>query len=186
VTNDDEGARLVRLMRELAIVQAGDPILTRRDLPRFRLPEQAAEARSLVERLSRKADEIQRHYPFDDGMGLAAPQLGVARRAAVGRPAGSDQIVLLNPVVVAAGAPGPAPVFEGCLSFFEVRGRVARPKWILVEHTTLDGAVVRTRFEDDAARLLTHEIDHLDGVLYPERMADGEKPIPVYEYRKLS
>jgi peptide deformylase len=184
VTNDDEGARLVRLMRSLAIVQAGDPILTRRDLPRFRLPQQADEARGLVERLSRKADELQRHYGFHNGMGLAAPQLGAPRRAAVGRPAGgTGQIVLLNPVVVDAGVAGPAPVFEGCLSFFGVRGRVARPQWILVEHTALDGRVMRTRFEGDAARVLTHEIDHLDGILYPERMAGGERPIPVEEYR---
>jgi peptide deformylase len=184
VTNDDEGARLVRLMRELAIVQAGDPILTRRDLPRFRLPEQAAEARSLVELLTRKADELQRRYAFHNGMGLAAPQLGAPRRAAVGRPADRpDQVVLLNPVVLDVGAPGPTPVFEGCLSFFHVRGRVARPQWILVEHTALDGRVLRTRFEGAAARVLTHEIDHLDGVLYPERMADGEHPIPVGKYR---
>jgi peptide deformylase len=183
-TDDDEGARLVKLMKDLAIVQAGDPILTRHDLPMFRLPEQAAEAKSLVDRLTRKADELQRRYSFRGGMGLAAPQLGVPCRAAVGRPDHEDQqIVLINPVILDEG--DLVPTYEACLSLFDLRGRVLRPQWMLVEHVRFDGTVVRSRFEGVTSTLLAHEIDHLDGVLYPARLRDGEEPIPLAEYRKL-
>jgi peptide deformylase len=173
-------------MRDLAIVQQGDPILTRRDLPPFTLPAEAGAARAALDALTRKADELVRRYDFRGGMGLAAPQIGLARRAAVVRsPAAEGQIELLNPTVVDRGPDRPAEFFEGCLSFFGVRGRVPRPDWILVAHDGLDGTTRESRFAGVTARLLMHELDHLDGVLYPERMAPADRLVPVDEYRGL-
>src|SRR5689334_14342208 len=96
-------------MRDLAIVQRGDPILTRRDLAPFTLPDEADEARAVLAALTRKADEILRQYDFRGrGMGLAAPQIGVPRRAALVRsPDEPGEIVLLNPVVTAQGPDRP-------------------------------------------------------------------------------
>jgi len=175
-------------MRDLAIVQRGDPILTRRDLRRFTLPAEADEARAVLDALTRKADEILRQYDFRGrGMGLAAPQIGVPRRAAVVRsPAEAGEIVLLNPVVTAQGPDRPAEFFEGCLSFFGVRGRVPRPDWVVVAADALDGGTSEFRYDGLTARLLMHELDHLDGILYPERMPAAERLIPVDEYRGLA
>jgi len=182
-----EGARLVRLMRDLAIVQRGDPILTRRDLVPFALPEEADVARSVLDALIRKADEITGRYDFHGrGMGLAAPQIGLPRRACLVRsPVEAEQIVLLNPVVTERGPDGPPEFFEGCLSFFSVRGRVPRPAWIVVDHAALDGTTRQTRFDGVTARVLMHELDHLDGVLFTDRMPPTERLVPVEEYRQL-
>ncbi len=73
--------------------------------------------------------------------------------------------------------------FEGCLSFFDVRGRVPRALSIVVAHDDLDGSTRLSRFTHGMARLVAHELDHLCGVLYRERMRPGVLPIPVEEYR---
>jgi peptide deformylase len=174
-------------MRDLSIVQRGDPILTRRDLAPFTLPDEAGEARAVLDALTRKADEIIRRYDFHGrGMGLAAPQIGLPRRAAVVRsPAEAEQIVLLNPVVTAQGPDRPAEFFEGCLSFFGVRGRVPRPDWVVVAGDALDGSTRESRYDGVTARVLLHELDHLDGILYTERMPAAERLITVDEYRGL-
>ena len=74
--------------------------------------------------------------------------------------------------------------YEGCLSFFDVRGMVPRPLTITVETTALDGTMVTTVYQRGLARLVAHEIDHLDGLLYTSRMRPGMEPIPVEEYRQ--
>ena len=73
--------------------------------------------------------------------------------------------------------------YEGCLSFFDVRGIVTRPLRIDVEHTAPDGSVQLTTFHHAAARLWAHEIDHLDGTLYTDRMPPDRAPVPVEHYR---
>jgi peptide deformylase len=74
--------------------------------------------------------------------------------------------------------------YEGCLSFFDVRGVVNRPLTIHVEHQDLDGTRRITIFDRGTARLVAHEIDHLNGILYTDRMVPGRVPIPVSEYRQ--
>ena len=73
--------------------------------------------------------------------------------------------------------------YEGCLSFFDVRGMVPRPMSISVEHTDIDGTQRITIFERGHARLVAHEVDHLHGTLYRSKMRPGVQPIPVSEYR---
>jgi peptide deformylase len=89
---------------------------------------------------------------------------------------------LVNPVVIEE-APGDEQ-YEGCLSFFDVRGMVPRPMRLDVEHQDLDGTQRITVFERGVARLVAHEIDHLNGILYTARMPSGREPIPVSEYRQ--
>jgi peptide deformylase len=177
-----EGARLVRLMTALEIVQKGDPLLARRDLAPFDLPAERVQVARVVDRLWHIAATVDRRYPFKVGMGLAAPQIGIARRAAIVR-YGIEPIVLVNPRVIERGPDEVTKHFEGCLSFFDVRGRVARPQWIVVEHQL---PLRKTRFEGAAARLVAHELDHLDGVLYDERMEPADRLVPVHEYRLLA
>ena len=66
--------------------------------------------------------------------------------------------------------------YEGCLSFFDYRGLVPRPLRIEVEHARYDGTRVITSFERAMARLVAHEIDHLEGRLYVDRMSAESQP----------
>ncbi|MGH8934093.1 MAG: peptide deformylase [Egibacteraceae bacterium] len=175
--------RASRRMRALGIVQDGEEILRQVAVP-FDLPGEADDARAVVERLSAFLDRLAAVHVFGKGMGLAASQIGIGRAAAIVRPAGdsAEPIVLLNPRVV-GGSDEADEQYEGCLSFFDVRGVVPRPLRLDVEHTTLAGTRLVTTFHHALARLAAHEVDHLHGRLYTDRMQPGAHPIPVEEYR---
>jgi peptide deformylase len=171
-------------MSRLGIVQAGAPILTT-PARRFDLPAQRAEAEEATDRLLEVLHRLAEVHDFAKGRGLAAPQIGIDRAAAVVQPPDrdTDALILLNPRIIAAVGEQDEQ-YEGCLSFFDVRGLVPRPLRITVETTSLDGAVVTTPYENGLARLVHHEIDHLDGLLYTARMRPGVDPIPVAQYRQ--
>lgn len=181
--NTDEARRPSEIMRALGIRQAGDVALYEATIP-FDLPKEADLADRIVSELIDKAKVISLAHRFRNGMGLAAPQLGVGRSAAIVWPAGDGAVALLNPTVIDTSAEC-VDAYEGCLSCFDSRGLVPRPKLIEVEHQSLDGGPRITAFRDDAARLVMHEIDHLNGVLYTERMAANVEPISVEQYRRL-
>lgn len=170
-------------MRAAGIIQDGDPVLRRSAVP-FDLPAEAAQAREVVDELFRAMQRVAEHHTFGKGMGLAAPQIGIGRAAAVIRPPGDDAepIVLLNPTVIAESAETDEQ-YEGCLSLFDVRGLTPRPLRLEVQHTTPSGEQRITTFTDGIARLVAHEADHLHGHLYVDRMRDDVRPIPVEEYR---
>lgn len=171
-------------MRDLGIVQHGASVLTERARP-FDLPAEREAAEQAVEMLFASIERIARVHTFAKGMGIAAPQIGISRAAAVVQPPeeGVGAIVLLNPRITAASEESDEQ-YEGCLSFFDVRGLVPRPLRITVETTALDGTTVTTVYEQGLARLIAHEIDHLDGLLYLNRMRPGVDPIPVEQYRQ--
>jgi peptide deformylase len=91
--------------------------------------------------------------------------------------------VLLNPRVVGESSERDEQ-YEGCLSFFDYRGLVRRPVRIEVEHARYDGARVITSFDGAMARLVGHEIDHLEGRLYVDRMDAESHLIPVAIYQQ--
>lgn len=168
-------------MADIGIVQEGDPILREVARP-FDLPAEAEDARRVIAELHsamRRADTI---HNFAKGMGVAAPQLGIRRAAAVVRTPDDEFITLLNPQVVGESSEH-ADQYEGCWSFFDVRGKVSRPLAIEVEHQETDGTFRIITFNGDVARLIMHETDHLKGVLYTDRMDDNSTPIPVERYQ---
>lgn len=171
-------------MRDLGVVQYGAPVLAE-PARLFDLPAERDGAEQVVETLFASMEHIGQVHPFAKGMGIAAPQIGLARAAAVVRPADphAAPIVLLNPRITARSDEQDEQ-YEGCLSFFDVRGLVPRPLRITVETTALDGRPLTTVYERGLARLIHHEIDHLDGLLYTARMRTGVDPIPVEEYRQ--
>lgn len=100
-----------------------------------------------------------------DGVGLAAPQIGVLKRAIlINLRDGSDEILLFNPVITKKS--GSEKGYEGCLSYVMHEGEVVRPTSVTVEGITVEGKRVRYEAKGFLARAFCHEIDHLDGILY--------------------
>ncbi|MEU1022149.1 peptide deformylase [Streptomyces sp. NPDC005904] len=172
-----------RQMRDLGVVQHGAGVLAE-PARAFDLPAERDEAERITDELFAAMERIGRVHPFAKGMGIAAPQIGIGRAAAVVQPSGdAPAVILLNPRITTRSEKMDEQ-YEGCLSFFDVRGLVPRPLKITVEATLLTGEPVTTAYERGLARLIHHEIDHLDGLLYPARMRTGVEPIPVEKYRQ--
>ena len=104
-----------------------------------------------------------------DGVGLAAPQVGVLKRAVV-IDVGEGLIELVNPEIIASEGEVVGP--EGCLSVPERRGTVERPERVTVKAQNRDGREVQIEATELLAVALCHEIDHLDGVLYVDKMIE--------------
>ncbi len=102
-----------------------------------------------------------------DGVGLAAPQVGVLKRIVV-IDAGDGLIELVNPVIVSQS--GQQLVPEGCLSVPGVWGEVNRPSFVAVEALNGKGEKFRVEGEGLLAQALSHEIDHLDGILFRDKV----------------
>ena len=102
-----------------------------------------------------------------DGVGLAAPQVGILKRAVV-VDAGEGLIELVNPEIVAAEGEQTGP--EGCLSVPGRSGIVVRPERVTVRAQNAQGEPIEVTGEGFLARAFCHEIDHLDGVLYVDKM----------------
>jgi peptide deformylase len=112
----------------------------------------------------------------EGGIGLAAPQVGVSARVIVVsvEENGFERLALINPVVVTASRE--KELFEeGCLSIPGVRADVERPSRVVVRGVTKSGKLVEISAGDLLARVLQHEIDHLNGVLFIDRLAGEER-----------
>lgn len=115
------------------------------------------------------------------GVGLAAPQVGLNLRLMVFNPAGSpdkaeQEVVLCNPKLVWKSKEK-EPGEEGCLSFPEVRGQVLRPIGVKVIAQDLQGKEIELQLQDWEARIFQHELDHLEGVLFVDRMSPASKSL---------
>lgn len=106
------------------------------------------------------------------GIGLAAPQVGVLLRVIVCE-VDENLHTLVNPEIVRAD--GEQVGDEGCLSIPGYLGEVTRSEKVVVKGKNRNGKEVRIKAEGLLARCLQHEIDHIDGVLFPDRMADPTK-----------
>jgi peptide deformylase len=122
------------------------------------------------------------------GIGLAAPQIGLSKRLIVvdvqdesGRDVGP--FALFNPVVIEAGSELEKQE-EGCLSIPGVTGVVERPYAVVVEGVDRAGNPLRIEADAMLARCLLHEIDHLDGVLFIDRMSPLKRNMLLRKYRK--
>ena len=146
-------------MAVLKVLRYGDPALRRRAVP---VGEVTPEVRATI------ADMTETMYD-EVGIGLAAPQVGIALRLiVVAHEDGRSVQALLNPAIVDRG--GEATGEEGCLSIPGVFAPVTRSAWVKIEAQDVNGGPLAIRASGLRARVLQHEIDHLDGVLFIDRV----------------
>ena len=119
----------------------------------------------------------------DDGLGLAANQIGVAKQVAVVGSENEPPLVLINPRVVEQE--GNVKVEEGCLSLPDLFADVPRPKRIAIETLDLSGETVRIEAEDIKARAILHEMDHLNGVLFIDHLSPLKRRMLLTKWKKL-
>lgn len=105
----------------------------------------------------------------ENGAALAAPQVGVLKRAVV-IDMGEDIIYLINPEIVETE--GMQKVVEGCLSIPGKWGKLIRPKKVKVKALNEKGKEIIITGEGDLAKCLCHEIDHLDGILFIDKVTE--------------
>ena len=163
-------------MAVLDIKIMGDPVLR----------EECAEVDSIDEELRRLARDMFDTMYAADGVGLAANQVGVTRRLIVVDPReeGVTPRALVNPRVLETGA-ATDRAEEGCLSIPGLREVVERKATVVVEAQDLDGETIRIEADGLHARVLLHEIDHLDGVLFPDRVSPLKRRMLMKKWKKL-
>ena len=146
----------IRNIREM-----GDPVLNKTCKPVTEVTERIAE---LIE------DMFETMYDAD-GVGLAAPQVGILKRIVVIDVTGEDAILLINPVIIETS--GEQTGNEGCLSLPGKTGVVTRPNYVKVRAYDEEMKPFEIEGTELLARAFCHEIDHLDGHLYVEKV-EGE------------
>ena len=108
-----------------------------------------------------------------NGVGLAAPQVGILRRAVV-IDVGDGLVELVNPVIVESDGQQSGP--EGCLSIPGRSGVVTRPNHVKVQAQDADGNAIELEAEEFFARAVCHELDHLDGILFKDKVTEMVDP----------
>jgi peptide deformylase len=161
----------------LKIVKYPDPVLSRPGEP---VTEFDAELRKLV------ADMFETTYA-SQGIGLAAPQVGVSKRLTVidlsmGKTPG-DKLVIINPEIISKD--GSLYEEEGCLSFPEIREKVKRHAKVRIRAQDEKGKWFEMDGEDILSRCFQHEIDHVDGMLFIYRMSALKRDLVLRKIRKM-
>lgn len=107
-----------------------------------------------------------------NGVGLAAPQIGILKRIVV-IDIGEGPVILINPEIVSSE--GEINEIEGCLSVPGDQGNVIRPAYVKVKGLNENWNQIELEAEGLLARAFCHEIDHLDGILYTDKLVEGGK-----------
>lgn len=159
----------------------GDPILRR----------QALEVRTFDKSLREIVAAMLEAMEREDGVGLAAPQVGIELRILVAlsmKEPGDEEakpMVLVNPEILERSRE--TWVYEeGCLSIPGIRGDVTRPSGIKVRYQDLDGGEHTLEAEGMFARILQHEIDHLDGKLFIDYLSPADKSLLKPKLKNIS
>ena len=124
------------------------------------------------DRLFTLLDDMAQTMYESQGVGLAAPQVGILRRAVV-IDVGEGLVELINPEIIASSGEQTDP--EGCLSVPEYIGTVTRPDFVRVKAKNRKGEDIEIEAKGFFARAVCHELDHLDGILFVDRADEIEK-----------
>lgn len=149
----------------------GSPVLRQRSTEVAAVDD---EVRALIESMFETMDAAK-------GVGLAANQVGVARRVAV-IDADGCRIALVNPRIVSVE--GEASAEEGCLSIPEIYADVSRPERVVLEAVGADGGTYTLEAGGLAARAIQHEIDHLDGILFLDHLGPIKRKMLLARWKK--
>ena len=137
----------------------GDPILRKKSRP----------IDEINDRIQVLLDDMVETMRDAEGVGLAAPQVGVLRRAVV-IDVGEGPIKIINPEII--DEDGTKIDIEGCLSVPNKAGKVERPERVKIKYLNEDGEEVILEGEGLLAKAICHEIDHLDGILYTDKVIE--------------
>jgi peptide deformylase len=174
-------------MAILKVARMGHPVLRAKARPIERADIRAPGVQQLID------DMIDTMFEYR-GVGLAAPQVHQSVRlfvasldedGAPGTPDSPDSepIVLINPEIVTTGAET-AEDWEGCLSIPDIRGRVPRARAVKVRALNRTGERIELEAKDFPARVVQHEYDHLDGILFFDRMTSFRSLTFLDEYSR--
>ena len=131
------------------------------------LRQHSAEVKTVDDEIRRLVADLFETMDAARGVGLAANQVGVARRVAV-VDADDDRFVMIDPTIVETE--GSTTAEEGCLSIPDIYGDVTRPERVVIEALDQDGTRYRKEATGLKARAIQHEIDHLDGILFLDHL----------------
>lgn len=154
----DEYKHLYVQSKERPVVKFPAPILR----------QTARHVQKVSPKTKRVADEMARVMRMANGIGLAAPQIGIGERIIVIAPKGTRAVALINPRIVEQD--GEMVGEEGCLSIPGLYGDVSRKARVVVEALDIRGRATRLDLEGLSSRVAQHEIDHLDGVLFTDKV----------------
>ena len=144
-------------MSLLQIREIGDPVLRSKSK---KIDEVTKKTNDLI-------DNMFDTMYAEDGVGLAAPQVGILKRIAVVDVREENKVILINPEIIEEEGKG--IMEEGCLSIPGETGDVIRSEWIKVRTLNREGEEIEFEAEGFEARAIQHEIDHLDGVLFVDK-----------------
>ncbi len=160
------------------IVKYGDAVLEKPSAPITKFDDA----------LAKLADDMFESMYAAHGVGLAAPQIGIAKRIAVidvtFKEDPEAKIVLVNPEII--HVEGRITSNEGCLSLPEFREKVTRPKKVTARAQNLKGETFEVTGEELLARALLHETDHLNGKLYISHISALKRDLIKRKIRKLA
>lgn len=138
------------------IVKEGDPVLTKKCRP----------VEKFDDRLAQLLDDMAETLHLANGVGLAAPQVGILRRVVI-IDVGEGVIELVNPKIIAFS--GEQESLEGCLSCPGEWGITRRPDYVKVKAQDRNGKEFTVDGKELLAKAFCHEIDHLDGIIYKQK-----------------
>ena len=148
------------------------------------LRERAKEVGAPADDVRRLVQDLLDTMQAAKGIGLAANQIGATQRVAVVQTGEEDEpLVLIDPVIVEREDQSVAE--EGCLSIPDVYADVVRSARVVVETTTPQGERVRVPAGDVKARAIQHEIDHLDGILFLDRLSLLKRRLLLRKWKNL-
>jgi peptide deformylase len=167
----------------LPIIQLGDPILRQKAT----LVENVSD-----ERIQKLIDDLTATVAQANGVGIAAPQVAESCRLFIvaSRPnprypnaPSMEPTAMINPKIIAHSTEI-VKGWEGCLSIPGIRGLVPRSQAIEVEYTDRNGKLQKQEFSDFVARIFQHEYDHLDGIVFLDKLESTLDIVTEQEYQK--
>ena len=168
------GKKLVKIHE---VVKWPDPVLAK----------SAAKVTVFDAKLQQFVEEMFETMYAAQGIGLAAPQIAVSQRITVidvsFKKKPEEKIVLINPEII--DRRGKQVEEEGCLSLPEIRDKVSRAAWVKVRAQDVNGEWFEIEGEELLSRAFQHEIDHLDGVLFIDRISRLKRDLTIRKIKKL-